>query len=68
MTRRQFETAVDAYLLSVRAKLMKGWEQWRDSNAGRLTPDQIGAEIADEAVDVLGWAFWIWLRSKPPPP
>lgn len=66
MTREEFESAVDAYLLEVRAKLFRGWEQWRDTNAGTMTPDQIRAEIRDETVDVLGWAFWIWLRMKSP--
>jgi hypothetical protein len=64
MTRKEFEASVDAYLLEVRAKLMKGWDQWRDSNAGTMSRAQILREIGDEAVDVFGWAFWLWLRAK----
>jgi len=64
MTKSEFESAVDSYLLEVRAKLMRGWEQWRDSNAGNMGPAQIMREISDETVDVLGWGFWLWLKLQ----
>ena len=64
MTKKEFERAVDTYLLEVRAKLMRGWEQWRDSNAGNMSQARIVREIADEAVDVIGWSFWLWKSTQ----
>ena len=63
MTRSQFERCVDRYLLSIRAKLMLGWDQWED-RASALPTDRIMEEMSDEAVDILGWAFWLWLKSQ----
>jgi hypothetical protein len=68
MTRKEFELQVDKYLLEVRAKLMLGWEKWRDSHAGNMSQARIVREIADESVDILGWAFWLWIRAQASPP
>lgn len=64
MTKEEFTRAVDAYLAHVRAKLLRGWDLWRDNNAGSKSNDQLRAEIQDECADVVGWAFWIWLRAR----
>ncbi len=64
MDKAEFVREVDLFLLEVRAKLMRGWDQWRDSNAGSMTPDQIMGEVSDELVDVLGWSFWLWRRFR----
>jgi len=63
MKKEEFERSVDAYLLEVRAKLMLGWEQWRD-RAATFSHERILQEISEEAVDGLGWFFWAWLHIQ----
>ena len=63
MTREQFEASVDTYLKEVRAKLMLGWDQWRD-RAASFSPERIFEEISAEAVDGVGWWFWAWLQTR----
>lgn len=63
MTEAEFDQMLDAYLLEVRKKLKVGWEKWRDTNARNMSMDRLLQEVAEEAVDVVGWAFWIWAKT-----
>lgn len=64
MTRSEFEASVDQYLAEIRAKLLKGWEIYGGGNAVVMSTDEIKQEIREESVDVLGWAFFIWLSQR----